>query len=534
MAIPEQPLLLEIPEQPDAERLPAPPGALKLRRVDRRQSTLLQVDVEALIGPEHKARAIWELTGRMDLSGFAEGLKTREGQAGREAWDPQLLVSLWVYAYSEGISSARAIEREMEWEPGLRWLAGLEQVNHHTLSDFRVKHGAALEELFVQLLGMLEHAGCVRLEQVMHDGTKIRAQAGVDTFRGEEKLREHLERARAVVEQMGDPCAEGGGQEERQRSRKEAAQERAVRERKQRLEQALREWEGLNQQERKEKEKEKASLRVSVTEPEARMMKHGDNAIAPSYNAQISTDAEQKIIVGAHLSQCSSDAPSLLPALGEVEENLGRLPEQVVVDGGFTNRDAIVACAERQIDLIGSLPDRAERSAAAMKAVGIDPAFAPDHFERAEDGQRLRCPAGCELVYVRQSTKRGNRYGQYQARGEDCQGCAFQPRCCPKQSEKGRLVSILVEEQADVAGFRKKMETPEAQAIYRRRAPVAEFPNAYLKEKYGLRKFRVRGLVKAGLELLWACLTYNVMAWVRLCWRARRKIEFFTVGLAEA
>jgi hypothetical protein len=262
-------------------------------------------------------------------------------------------------------------------------------------------------------------------------------------------------------------------------------------------------------------------------------MKHGDNAIAPSYNAQITTDAEQKIIVGAQLSQSSSDAQSLLPALAEVEEKLGRKPKQAVVDGGFTNRDAIVGCAAQAIDLIGSLPEPAERSASAMKSLGIDPAFAPEHFERAEGGQQLRCPAGCELKYVRQNQKRGDRYWQYQARGEDCQSCAFQPRCCPNHAAQGRLVSIRVEERAEVAEFRRKMATPEAQAIYRQRAPVAEFPNAWIKDKIGLRKFRVRGLVKAGLELRWACLTYNVMAWARLCWRpALPKVEFFTAGTA--
>lgn len=76
------------------------------------------------------------------------------------------------------------------------------------------------------------------------------------------------------------------------------------------------------------------------------------------------------------------------------------------------------------------------------------------------------------------------------------------------------------------------MATPEAKAIYRQRGAVAEFPNAWLKEKMGLRKFRVRGLVKAGMELLWASLSYNVMAWIRLCWRpALPKVEFFTAAL---
>ena len=154
-----------------------------------------------------------------------------------------------------------------------------------------------------------------------------------------------------------------------------------------------------------------------------------------------------------------------------------------------------------------------------MKAMGIDPDFAPHHFQILEDGQRLQCPAGCSLEQFGQSVKRGDRYRQYQARGEDCQVCQYQSRCCPKSPQRGRTVSIREQEQSEVAAFRKKMESAESQAIYRRRGEVAEFPNAWIKEKLGLRKFRVRGLVKAESELLWACLTYNIMQWVRLIWR---------------
>ena len=504
-----QAVLLEMPEQPAVERAGEAGGKAKLKTVNRDQSMLVQIWVDELIGPDHKARAIWELAGRLDLSRFEESLKTRQGEAGRAAWDPRLLVSVWVYAYSEGISSAREIERLMEWEPGLQWLGGLATVNHHTLSDFRVAHREALSELFAQLLGMLEAGGLLSLERVMHDGTKIRAQAGADTFRREKSLREHLERARHVVASMGDPRAE-----KPERDRRQAAQERAGRERRERLDAALKEWEALAAA--KDAGKDKEQVRVSLTEPEARRMKHGDNAIAPSYNAQITTEAENKIIVGAHLSQSSSDAQSLLPAIEEVQENLGRQPVQVVVDGGFTNRDNIVACVEREIDLVGSLPDPAERSEAAMKAAGIDPAFAPHHFRMLEECQRLECPGGCVLTFARQSRKRGDLYQQYQARGEDCRACRYQPRCCPKKAEQGRTVSIRAEEQADVAAFREKMAKPENRAIYRLRGPVAEFPNAWIKDKLGLRKFRVRGVWKAGTELLWACLTYNVMQWIRL------------------
>jgi transposase len=383
----EQEFLLQIPEQPERAGVTAPAAAPtpKLIAINRNQRVWSEVDVEELIGQDHKARVIWDLMGRQDLSEFAKGIESREGDAGRASWDPRLLLSVWLYAYSEGISWAREISREMEYEPGMRWLTGLLVINHHSLSDFRIRHGEALSELFIQLLVVMEQTGWVKLERVMHDGTKVRAQAGVDSFRREKTVREKLAQARELVEQ--DPQAEGGGNK-----RREAAQQRARREREQRLQEALQELEKI--QEKKDGSEEKAEARVSVSEPEARWMKHGDQAITPSYNVQVSTDAAAGVIVGVQLTQSAEDSHQLAAAMDEIEKNLGRQPQQVVADGGYTNRESIEEMEERKIDFIGSLPDPRERSEAAMKAAGIDPKFAPHFFLLQADGKTMRCPAG--------------------------------------------------------------------------------------------------------------------------------------------
>jgi transposase len=481
----------------------------KIKPIDRKQSVFAVLDVENLVGPSDKVRAIWALTGKMDLRELRERIKSRQGEAGQAGEDPQLLISIWIYAYSEGISSSRGVAERLKYEPGLMWLAGLRTISHATLSNFRKDHKEALNRIFVELLGMLETAGVVKLDQVMHDGTKIRAQAGVDTFRREGKLRESLEKARAVVEQM--ESAEGEAT-----ARETAARRRAAREQTQRLEEAFAELQRLKGQERKEAEREK--IRVSITEPEARKMKHGDNAITPAYNAQISTDAEKKVIVGQHLSQCSSDSNSLESAMDVVKQNLGRDAKQAVTDGGFTNRDNIVRMEKRGIDFIGSLRNPQEAQAAAVKASGIDEKFAPRFFVFQAETNRLECPAGKQLEYVGQSAKNGNRYHQYRAERSDCQACVHQPQCCPKSASKGRMVSRLMSEPEAIVRFRKKMETEEARKVYRQRGPVAEFPNAWIKEKIGLRKFSLRGMAKAGIELTWACLSYNAMVWMRECW----------------
>ena len=200
--------------------------------LNRQQMAWRVVDVEQLIAEDHPARAIWQLVGKLDLSAFYKGIGAVEGEAGRPALDPQLLISLWIYSYSEGVSSAREIARLCEFDPAYQWLTGLQPVNYHSLSDFRVGHQEALDKLFTEVLGLLSAEGLVSLQRVMHDGTKIKACAGGDTFRREEKIRVHLEMARQQVREMGDP------QNEELSQRVAKARQRAARERQERLERA--------------------------------------------------------------------------------------------------------------------------------------------------------------------------------------------------------------------------------------------------------------------------------------------------------
>ena len=102
--------------------------------------------------------------GRLDLSAYQEEVRAVEGKAGRPGWEPRLLMSLWVYAYSKGVGSARAIEELCEWEPAYQWLTGSRVINAHTLSDFRVKHDNSTQRIVRPGIGAvkcrwIDHAG---------------------------------------------------------------------------------------------------------------------------------------------------------------------------------------------------------------------------------------------------------------------------------------------------------------------------------------------------------------------------------------
>src|SRR6266853_1018337 len=245
-----------------------------IRPINRQQMSWRAVDVERLIGEDHRARAIGTLVGRLDLQRFYEDIESSAEEGGRPAIDPQLLISLWVYAYSEGIGSAREVARRCEFDPAFQWLTGLEEVNYHTLADFRVEKQPELDELFTQVLAALSKEGLITLEQVMQDGTKIKALASTRSYRHEETIREHLERARQRVAEMGDPQDEESSPKARQ------ARARARQEQQKRLENALEELQKL--QERRSGEKAKSDTRVSTSDLQARVMKQSEKGFALS------------------------------------------------------------------------------------------------------------------------------------------------------------------------------------------------------------------------------------------------------------
>ena len=480
----------------------------RLKTVNRQQLWLRTVDVEQLVAADHPARALWELVGRLDLSGFREPIAALEGRAGRPAWDPQLLISLWVYAYSEGIGSAREVERRCAYHPAYQWLTGLETVNHHTLSDFRIRHQAALDRLFADLLAALSAEGLITLEQVMHDGTKVKAAAAGKSFRGEETLREHLEKARQQVEQMGDP------RQADVRPRQAQARQRAAREKVERLQQALEEMKKV--QAVPPKDKEAPPRRVSETDPEARIMKQGDGGFAPSHNLQISTDAAHGIIVGMSITQAGSDQRELMPALEEIEANLGRWPQQVVADGGYTTHQTVTAMAERGVEFIGGALEAGAQAAREVnfERRGITAEFRPEAFTYEASTDTYTCPAGQGLSHQSREERAGVIRHRYQAVARACRACPFRSQCCP-QTSRGRQL-VRTEKTPEVTAFLAKMQTERARQIYRRRGAVAEFSNLWLKVKLGLRQFRLRGLKKVRCEALWAGLTYNLQQWIRL------------------
>jgi hypothetical protein len=430
-----------------------------------------------------------------------------------------LLAALWIYGYSLGIGSARALERMQAHEPGLRWLCADEAVNHHTLSDFRVRRGEALDALFSQILTALDRDGLVDLQTVAHDGTKVRAVAGKGSFHRKPTLETSLERARELVRKLKAETEAGDGEQSVDR-RREAAQRRAAGQRVERMQQSL---EQLRRRAAKTAPAERSQLRVSDSEPQAKRMKLADGSFAAAYNVQLSTETHSTVIVAVEATREPNDSELLSAGMRQIQRRMGRMPARILADGGYATRSNVGWAHRRKIELFAPWSPDEKRAAGATKRAGIGADYGASAFVEIQDGGALRCPAGQTLRLQGESKHHGLPTLLFEAPAAVCGKCPKQQQCCPRGQGQGRQVRRVVESRA-MRKYLERMESEQGRQTYRQRSRFGEFAQMQIKAVKGLTRFHVKGLAKVNREAtLWA-LAYNVMQWIRLAWNKQIEV----------
>ena len=402
---------------------------------------------DELVRADHPVRMIWRVVRELDLSGFYEAIKAREGRPGRDSTDPRLLIGLWLYATTRGVGSARELAKLCTESKPYMWLCGTVSLNHHTLADFRVEHSEALDQLFTQVIASLVDKKLIRVHRIAQDGTRVRACCGASSMRRSDRLKKLLEQARQHVAELKtllDDPGQGAGLS----AKKKAAMARAARERQERIEQAIAQLPELEARQQKlakkvsQKDKDKGKLkepRASTTDAEARVMKMPDGGYRPAVNVQFAATTDGRAIVGVEVIGQGVDTGQLEPMRQQVEQRSGQKVNEHLADGGYLSFEEVDRAAEREVSLY--VPPKPPR----------DP----------------------------------QKYG-----GE------YQPR--PTDSEA-------------VKRWRERMGQDQSKEIYKQRASTSETVNADLKTHRGLRQLTVRGLAKAKCVALWCALAYNLM-----------------------
>ncbi len=323
----------------------------RLRLANRSQVAWGRIDLDAALPEDHPARSILAVVERFDLSLLYAQIEARDEVAGASAIDPKILLSLWVYATSEGVGSGREVWRLTELHAAYRWLCGGVAVGYHSLTDFRSEQGEVVNQLITQVLALLMQQDLVDLSRVAQDGTRVRASAGAGSFRREQTLKALMQEARAhleaVTREAADPAIG---------ARRAAARKRGARERLERLEAALGKVAEVTETKKRSGAKDPV-VRVSTTDPDARVMKMGDGGFRPAFNVQFATTTDAaRVIVGIGVSNRGSDAGESTPMLEQIETRTGVRPSEMLVDGGYAQHDAIDQASAQNVTVYAPVP----------------------------------------------------------------------------------------------------------------------------------------------------------------------------------
>lgn len=409
----------------DVATSPAAVGKPRLRVPQRDQVEMYWASLDQLLEPDHPARTVWAAVCGLDLSPWLCTIKAVEGEVGRNATDPRLLVALWIYATLEGIGSARELARLCEKHVAFQWLCGGLGVNYHLLASFRSQGGEKWDDLLTQIVGSLLAENLVTMKRVAQDGMRVRASAGKGSFRRKPRLQQFLQEAREQVESL-KKLADETPEDLTQRQR--AARRRAAEERQERLAEALRNCEELQQQ-REETAKisgrKPTEARASTTDPESRTMKFADGGYRPGYNVQFSTDTETGIIVGVDVSNHGTDSEELPPMLEQLEQRYRRQPEEALVDGGFASRETINEAAKRGCVVYAPLKEEGKQLAAGkdpyVPKKGDSPAVAAWRERMGTEAAKLIYRLRCQTAEWVNALCRNRGFWQMPVRG--------QPKC---------------------------------------------------------------------------------------------------------
>jgi transposase len=431
---------------------------------------LLPPYLEELIPADHVARVVNKVVDLLDI----RELTSQEKIEGRPAYHPKMMLKVLIYAYSQKMPSSRVIARRCAEDVVFMWLSGMQKPDFRTISDFRKNNIKVLKKLFKQVVQICHRLGMVSLGLVAIDGTKVKAAASDYGAKTKDALKEALKAVEADIEKY---MAEGLAIDKAEDTL--YGENRAGQELPKEVKQALEKREAIvaaikEIQEIKEKDKTgKKEPKLNPLEKEAHFMKHSGGRIRLSYNCQAAVDEKEGVIVAAEITSEANDKRQMLPMLEKVEETVEKKPEKAVMDAGYYSKDNLEKAEKVETDCYvtsgkweGEVQEKSIQEKEETKVVVSG--FANSPLQKGVGVAK-------EDRGIEDSETRANR------------------------------------EPADaVRKMEAKLQTEEGKEIYCQRKKIVEPVFGQMKSNLGFRRFRLRGLDKAGGEWILVCLVHNI------------------------
>jgi len=430
---------------------------IRFKSVTSDQAVLFPSNIGDKIGINHPVRLVSQIVDRLSIDDILSGYKG----GGTSSFHPRVMLKILFYSYFSNVYSCRKIEQLMHENIYFMWLSGNNTPNFRTINDFRGKRlKVKIQDLFAEMVRMMNDLGYVSLDVQYVDGTKIEAATNRYTFvwKGSvEKNKSKLEnKIRSVLENIELAIA-SDNQEENSPSEVMDIDSGQLRNKIDELDHKLSMLNKKHQKEVKQLESEhlprlqkyEQQLETlgdrnsySKTDTDATFMRlkedHMKNGqLKPAYNVQIST--ENQIIVNFSMHQRPGDTATLIPHLDQFETQQGKQSEEVVADEGYGSEQNYEYAESNEIEAFIKYNFFHKEQKKKFKN---DPFYPSNLFYNAEK-DFIVCPMGQQMKCISVQKRKSELGYESQVKvykAINCEGCPLRWGC--HKSKNNRQIEL--------------------------------------------------------------------------------------------
>jgi len=486
---------------------------------------LFPEDIFGRIPSEHPVRLVSQVVDGLDISRLI--LQYKGG--GTSSYHPRMLVKVLFYSYLSNIYSCRKIEKALRENIHFMWLSGNSTPDFRTINYFRGKRlKGHIQQLFADVVRMLQELGYVSLEVQYIDGTKIESAAGRYTFvwkgsveKNKIKLETKIASVLADIESQIKADQAGLKQAGVAKPIDSGALKAKLSELNSKLKDSPKttqkqlkklQEDHLPRLERYEQQLETLGGRnsYSKTDTDATFMRLKDDhmqngQLKPAYNTQIST--EQQFITHYSIHRTAGDTTTLEGHLEGFRQQYGTQSREVVADSGYGSEENYELLESRDIAAFVKYNYFHKEQ---KRAYRNNPFLQQNLFYNKEKDFYV-CPMGQRMEKYREGRKlSGNGYVSQISyyRAKRCEGCPMRGMC---HSSKENRIIMVNHRLNELRAKARELLTSQRGLMHRSKRPIEpEAAFGQLKSNNGFNRFTLKGLAGVGIEFALMAIGHNL------------------------
>lgn len=452
------------------------------------QNWLIPQSIKDMIPKNHICFFVEEFVESLDFSGFD---MINEGP-GHPSYHPRIIMKILLQGMLSRERASRKIASACKENFVFMYLAEKVQPNFRTICRFRADNAEFIKEVFKETVKLASENNLIDLNLICTDGSKVKANASKKKF----FTKEQFERLDSIIERMieedikQDEVDKIIGENEDGLTDFEAKNLKEIVRIYKKSKNKERAKENYNRV-KKEFYKEEGLKKVSLTDPDCRIVKHNSGASNLVYNAQFTVDAKNQIILANDVCQDVDDYGQLEPQLNQTKDNIQlKKDTKLAADCGY-NSGKNLNFLEKE-GIVGYIPNREQAKNGKQKLKFDNYEYDEKTDEIISDGMRFKYSG---TYYHKKDKYRFHRYRN-------------------KKFKLNRHVPELFRERLRM---KARLETKEGKMTYDIRKFTVEPVIGNIKYNLGFREFLLRGLKNAKTEINIASTAHNL----KKIWKAK-------------